>query len=70
MNLDEIASRVYIMTLFIRSDGERFLLGGGKYPFSHRKEMAFFVFACYNNRYCSSSCYGVVCGMGGEARPV
>ena len=34
MILNEIASRVYIMTLFIRSDGERFLLGGGKYPFS------------------------------------
>lgn len=34
MHLDEIQNICYIATLFIRSDGERFLLGGGKYQFA------------------------------------
>lgn len=33
MNLDQIQAKCFIMTLFIRDDGERFLLGDGGYEF-------------------------------------
>lgn len=33
MNLDQITTRGWILALFIRSDGERFLLGSGAYDF-------------------------------------
>lgn len=33
MNLDQIDTKCYILTLFIREDGERFLLGSGAYEF-------------------------------------
>ena len=39
---------------------------GGEYPLSQRKEMAFFVCSCYNNRRCCGGCYGVVCVWGAK----
>jgi len=40
MNLDQITLQGYILTLFIRDDGERFLLGSGAYEFN-KKQLQF-----------------------------
>lgn len=40
MNLDDITRKCYILALFIRDDGERFLLGSGAYEFK-QKQMHF-----------------------------
>jgi len=37
MNLDQIQSQCFIMSLFIRDDGERFLLGSGAYQFNKKQ---------------------------------
>lgn len=37
MNLDQIAPKCFIMSLFIRDDGERFLLGAGAYEFNKKQ---------------------------------
>lgn len=37
MNLDEITTTGFILALFIRSDGERFLLGDGDYTFTNKQ---------------------------------
>lgn len=37
MNLDDIQKQCFILALFIREDGERFLLGGGAYPFNKKQ---------------------------------
>jgi len=37
MNLNEITTTGFILALFIRSDGERFLLGDGDYTFTNRQ---------------------------------
>lgn len=39
MNLDEIQTTGFILALFIRSDGQRFLLGDGAYTFGQRQLM-------------------------------
>lgn len=41
MNLDQITLQGYILALFIRDDGERFLLGSGAYEFN-KKQLHFF----------------------------
>ena len=40
MNLDQIRTECYILALFIRDDGERFLLGSGAYEFD-KKQLQF-----------------------------
>ena len=40
MNLDDITKKCFILALFIRDDGERFLLGSGAYEFQ-QKQMHF-----------------------------
>lgn len=40
MNLDDITKKCFILALFIRDDGERFLLGSGAYEFQ-KKQMHF-----------------------------
>ena len=47
MNLDEIQKQCFILALFIREDGERFLLGSGAYPFN--KKQLHFVANSYQN---------------------
>lgn len=37
MNLDDITRKCYILALFIRDDGERFLLGSGAYEFKEKQ---------------------------------
>ena len=37
MNLDSISPQCFIMSLFIRDDGERFLLGAGAYQFNKKQ---------------------------------
>lgn len=37
MNLDDIQKQCFILALFIREDGERFLLGEGAYPFNKKQ---------------------------------
>lgn len=37
MNLNDISAQCFIMTLFIRDDGERFLLGSGAYHFNKKQ---------------------------------
>jgi hypothetical protein len=37
MNLDQIQAQCFIMSLFIRDDGERFLLGSGAYQFNKKQ---------------------------------
>jgi len=37
MNLDEIQPKCFILALFIRDDGERFLLGSGAYEFKEKQ---------------------------------
>lgn len=37
MNLDEIQTQCFILALFIRDDGERFLLGSGAYEFQEKQ---------------------------------
>lgn len=37
MNLDEIQTQCFILALFIRDDGERFLLGSGAYEFKDKQ---------------------------------
>ena len=37
MNLDSITPQCFIMALFIRDDGERFLLGTGAYQFNKKQ---------------------------------
>lgn len=37
MNLDSISPQCFIMSLFIRDDGERFLLGSGAYQFNKKQ---------------------------------
>ena len=37
MNLDQITSQGFILALFIRDDGERFLLGSGAYEFNEKQ---------------------------------
>ena len=36
MNLDQIATKCFILALFIRDDGERLLLGDGYYDFNQK----------------------------------
>lgn len=47
MNLDQIQAQCFIMSLFIRDDGERFLLGSGAYQFN--KKQLHFVANTYQN---------------------
>lgn len=47
MNLDEIQTQCFILALFIRDDGERFLLGSGAYEF--KENQLHFVANSYNN---------------------
>lgn len=47
MNLDQIQPQCFIMSLFIRDDGERFLLGSGAYQFN--KKQLHFVANSYQN---------------------
>ncbi len=47
MNLDDITTQCFIMSLFIRDDGERFLLGSGAYHFN--KKQLHFVANTYQN---------------------
>ena len=47
MNLDDISTQCYILALFIRDDGERFLLGSGAYEF--KKSQMHFVANSYEN---------------------
>ena len=37
MELADITTKCYILTLFIRDDGERFLLGSGAYEFKQNQ---------------------------------
>lgn len=47
MNLDNITPECYIMALFIRDDGQRFLLGAGSYQF--KKDQLHFIANTYQN---------------------
>ena len=47
MNLSDIETKTYILALFIRDDGERFLLGSGAYEF--KKDQEHFVANTYYN---------------------
>ena len=47
MNLSDIETKTYILALFIRDDGERFLLGSGAYEF--KKDQLHFVANSYYN---------------------
>lgn len=47
MNLDDITRKCYILALFIRDDGERFLLGDGAYDF--KEDQLHFVGNIFNN---------------------
>lgn len=47
MNLDQIKTESFILALFIRDDGERFLLGSGAYEF--KKEQLHFAANSYQN---------------------
>ena len=37
MDVKDIKTMCYILTLFIRDDGERFLLGSGRYEFKEKQ---------------------------------
>ena len=47
MNLDDITRKCYILALFIRDDGERFLLGDGAYDF--KEDQMHFIGNIFNN---------------------
>lgn len=47
MNLDDIKTECFILSLFIRDDGQRFLLGSGAYEF--KKEQLHFAANVYQN---------------------
>ena len=47
MNLDQIETKCFILALFIRDDGERFLLGSGAYEF--KKSQLQFIANSYEN---------------------